>query len=129
MHRGHGPARPPSQLGGEAPVLTARLPSPKCSSFYICAQPTVLAPSPRRCCQIAFPALMLKSQHRVDIFAKVWYLLRGAVDSECPFLGSRFLLIVFLLKGKCCTARSGFRDLLSDLLRVFILLFPSAWLL
>ena len=129
MRCGHGLARPPSQLGGEAPVLTARLPSPKCSSFYICTQPTVLAPSPHKCCQIPFPALILKSQRRWTSLGRCGICSGEQWTAQCPFLGSRFLLIVLLLRGNCWTARSGFRDLLSDLLRVFILPFLLAWLL
>ena len=56
--------------------------------------------SPRRCCQIPFPALVLKSQHRVDIFVKVWYLLWRPVDSTVSISGESLSADRFLVEAQ-----------------------------
>ena len=93
-----GPATLAAWRGGASPDRASSF-SRVLQLLHLCAA-DCSAPSPRGCCQIPFPALLLKAQRRVDVFAKVWYLLRGAVVSAASISGESLSADRFLVEGK-----------------------------
>ena len=79
-------AQPPPELGEEAPVLTSYLAPSAPTSASVRSQLFWLI-LPNKCCQMPFPALILKLQHWVDIFAEVWCLFWEAFGSAVSISG------------------------------------------
>lgn len=80
------PVQPPSELGEEAPVPTSCLAPSAPTSASVRSQLFWLI-LPSKCCQIPFPAFIPKSQHWVDIIAKVWDLFWEAFGSAVSISG------------------------------------------
>lgn len=130
-----GPRRPPSELGGDVPALTSCLP-PSSRLLHLYAAVFFGSSSSINISRFPFPAVTVcfrspgagwTSSHRCAVS-----VLEAFGSGACisGYLGSRLLFVSFVTEGeksfeKHQTVSAGFRDLLSDLLRIlFCRYFP-----